>query len=207
MSIRGCTHQSSEDIYDFFLSPSNIPPKTLSPVERLGRLVLSSLILGILIFYLSVLFSVVPQIKAEAPPEASRRLLNSLSSSTNNVNRIPPDGKGERESFGVASNIAVTVTVTTLTTGILPNTYALSQNYPNPFNASTVIEYTLPEPAWVTLEVYNTLGQRVATLIDENKPAGYHSVNWEANYLASGIYFYRMTARNFRESRKMVLVK
>lgn len=207
MSIRDYTHQSSEDIYDFFLNPSNIPPKTFSPVERFVRWVLSALILGILIFYVNVLFLFNSRIRAADPSEVSRGLVNGLSSFTNDVNRIPPDGRQERESFAVGSNIALTVTVTNLTTGILPNTYALSQNYPNPFNASTVIKYTVPELAWVTLEVYNSLGQRVTTLIDENKPAGYHSVNWDANYLASGIYFYRMTAGNFRESRKMVLVK
>lgn len=207
MSIRGCTRQSSEDIYDLVLSPSIVPRKTLSPVGKFVRRALSSLALGILISHFSLLFLVTPQIRAGAPPEVSRRLVKSLDSTKNDVKSLPPDGRRGRQLFAVASNIAVTVTVTSLATGILPNTYSLSQNYPNPFNASTVIEYTLPEPAWVTLEVYNALGQRVTTLINENKFAGEHSVRWDAGYLASGVYFYRMTAGNFLKSRKMVLLK
>ena len=113
----------------------------------------------------------------------------------------------EPEPGGTGSTLAVTVTVTSLITGILPDAYSLSQNYPNPFNSSTVIQYELPEATWVRLEVYNMLGQAVATLVDGNQQAGFHSYNWNANNFASGIYFYRITAGKFRASKKMVIIK
>jgi len=68
----------------------------------------------------------------------------------------------------------------------LPTVYSLSQNYPNPFNPSTVIEFALPKDAHVRLEVYNIIGQKVMTLVDEVRPAGYHSVKLDGTNLASG---------------------
>jgi len=89
----------------------------------------------------------------------------------------------------------------------LPSHYGLYQNYPNPFNASTVINYELPVDGHVRLEVYNTLGQRVATLVDSKQQAGYRSVVWDASKISSGLYFYKLTAGDFTESRRMMLVK
>jgi len=89
----------------------------------------------------------------------------------------------------------------------LPTHYALSQNYPNPFNAATIINYELPVDAHVKLEVYNTLGQKVATVVDERQQAGYKSVNWDASAASSGIYFYKLTAGDYTEARRMILVK
>jgi len=91
--------------------------------------------------------------------------------------------------------------------GDLPRSCSLSQNYPNPFNQVTEIKYTLPQDGWVRLEVYNILGQRVAMLADGQQQAGYKSVRWDANSLASGIYFYRLTAGEFTKTKKMVLIK
>ncbi len=90
---------------------------------------------------------------------------------------------------------------------ILPKEYSLSQAYPNPFNPTTTISYGLPEASYVTLKIYNTLGQEVASLVHEQKVAGYYSVEWNASSLTSGMYIYRITAGKFSESKKMQLVK
>jgi len=89
----------------------------------------------------------------------------------------------------------------------LPSDYALSQNYPNPFNATTVIEYTLPVESHVKLQVYNIRGQKVATLVDSKQQAGYRSVNWDASKVCSGIFFYKLTAGDFTEIKRVMLVK
>ena len=89
----------------------------------------------------------------------------------------------------------------------IPEEYALSQNYPNPFNPVTQIRYALPEAVFVRLEVRNILGQRVRVLVNERKKAGYHVISLNGNTLASGVYFYTIEAGDFRQVRKMVLVK
>jgi len=89
----------------------------------------------------------------------------------------------------------------------LPRAFALAQNHPNPFNPATTIEYALPEDARVRLEVYDVTGRRVARLLDERQAAGFKSLRWDAGDLPSGIYFYRIEAGDFRETRRMVLVK
>jgi hypothetical protein len=90
---------------------------------------------------------------------------------------------------------------------LLPDDYSLSQNYPNPFNPSTDIAFTLPERALVRISVYNTLGQQVATPVNQEFEAGEHTISWHAGNLASGIYFYRLQANDFAATRKMVLLK
>ncbi len=89
----------------------------------------------------------------------------------------------------------------------LPRQFALNQNYPNPFNPSTVISFDLPHRAEVTLSVFNLLGQEVARLIDGEVPAGEQSVSWNADNNSAGIYFYRLNAGEFSETKKMVLLK
>ena len=89
----------------------------------------------------------------------------------------------------------------------IPRSFALFQNYPNPFNASTIIEYSLPSPSDVTIEIYDLLGRRVETLIKGEQPAGYHHVVWDAKGQSSGMYFYRIQAGEYVETRKMVLLK
>ena len=84
---------------------------------------------------------------------------------------------------------------------------SLSQNYPNPFNPSTTIAFALPYDGRVSLEVYNTLGQKVAQLLDELMTAGYHSVTFDASQLASGVYICRMKSGGFVQSKRLVLVR
>jgi hypothetical protein len=88
-----------------------------------------------------------------------------------------------------------------------PSTFELSQNYPNPFNPSTTISYRLPQKAVVSLIVYNPLGQYVKTLLNGVQDAGYHEVRLDAGYLPSGIYFYRLRAGDFVETRRLVLLR
>ena len=87
-----------------------------------------------------------------------------------------------------------------------PTEFSLGQNYPNPFNPSTTIRYEMPKAGNVSLKIYNTLGQVVATLVEEDKEAGYYQVEWNAN-VPTGIYFYRLQAGQFAETKKMTLVK
>jgi hypothetical protein len=89
----------------------------------------------------------------------------------------------------------------------LPTEFALSSNYPNPFNVSTVIEYQLPEASEVKLEVYNLLGEIVATLVHEEQQAGYKSISWDASEVSSGLYFYKLSTGDFTKARRMMLVK
>ena len=89
----------------------------------------------------------------------------------------------------------------------VPLIYALGQNYPNPFNPTTQIDYSLPKQTFVTISVYNLLGQEVATLVNSLKPAGVHEVTFNASDLPSGIYYYRIKAGDYTDARKMMLVK
>jgi hypothetical protein len=88
-----------------------------------------------------------------------------------------------------------------------PSAFSLVRNYPNPFNPTTTISFTLAEPSHVRLEVFDVRGARVATLVDRNMIAGEHSVPFNAQGLSSGVYFYRLTAGNKTEIKKMVLLR
>lgn len=94
----------------------------------------------------------------------------------------------------------------------LPTEFALGQNYPNPFNPTTDINFALPSAADVELSVYNLLGQKVTTLVNGSMPAGNHTVTWDGTsesggQVASGIYFYRISAGSFNETKKMMMLK
>ena len=88
-----------------------------------------------------------------------------------------------------------------------PSEYYLSHNYPNPFNPVTSIKYALPEAARVKVAVYNTLGQVVEVLVDSEMEAGNHTVSWNSENNASGIYFYRIVTKDFIATKRMVLMK
>ncbi len=93
------------------------------------------------------------------------------------------------------------------TNGNLPTKYELMQNYPNPFNPTTTINYSVAKQGLVTLNVYNMLGQRVATLVNKVQNTGRYSVNFDALKLASGVYLYRIQSGNFSLTKKMILLK
>jgi hypothetical protein len=95
---------------------------------------------------------------------------------------------------------------------ILPTAFALHQNYPNPFNAATTIIYELPATSHVKIEIFNVLGQKMATVLDKDEEAGIHSIEWNGadgsgTTVASGVYLYRLTADKFTAERKMILMK
>ncbi len=89
----------------------------------------------------------------------------------------------------------------------VPEEYALFENFPNPFNPSTTIQFAVPEQSFVKLEVYNSLGERVTTLVAETLAAGIYSFNWNAINLPSGVYIYSIQSKDFFENKKMILMK
>jgi len=91
--------------------------------------------------------------------------------------------------------------------GLVTDRFSLAQNYPNPFNPSTTIYYNLPKSSNVKLTVYDVLGNEIVKLVDENKLAGTHKMDFNAGWLASGIYFYKLVAGDYTEVRKMSLIK
>jgi hypothetical protein len=88
-----------------------------------------------------------------------------------------------------------------------PVEFTISQNYPNPFNPSTTLQFGIPEASNVKLEVFNMLGQKVATLVSEKLQAGYHTARFDAGGLSSGVYIYQIQAGNFTQTKKMLLIK
>jgi polyhydroxybutyrate depolymerase len=89
----------------------------------------------------------------------------------------------------------------------IPVSFSLSQSYPNPFNPSTTIRYGIPHQTEVTLAIFNTLGQHVATLVQGEQDAGYHEVRFDGSNLASGVYFYRLQAGSYVETKKLMLLR
>jgi len=89
----------------------------------------------------------------------------------------------------------------------MPDRFILEQNYPNPFNPLTKIKYQISGLGFVTLKVYDILGNEIAPLVKEEKPAGSYEVGFNGTNLTSGIYFYQLRAGNYTETRKMILLK
>ena len=131
-------------------------------------------------------------------------------------------GRGEMDVVDLMDDLSgADVVKGTVVVEATPLTYALLQNSPNPFNVTTTISYALPViaerelvsgPVHTTLKMYNILGQEVVTLVNETKEAGYHSVQWDGTdgagqEVPSGVYFYRIEAGTFIETRRMVLLK
>jgi|GEM_PF-2075288 len=102
---------------------------------------------------------------------------------------------------------SINATVVTALRAEKPLAFELDQNYPNPFNPSTTIRYGLPQRSQVALTVYNTLGQQVAQLVNADMEAGYHEVKFDGSGLSSGIFFYRVQAGSFTETKKLLLVR
>jgi O-glycosyl hydrolase len=132
--------------------------------------------------------------------------------STTQLSNIPAPVGGSFVADMEAMSIKTFVVSLQRQTGIsnepvsLPAAYALGQSYPNPFNPTTTISYSLPKASSISLRVFNTLGQEIALLVSEQKPPGTYQVQWTAN-VPSGIYFYRLRAGDFVETKKMILLK
>ncbi|MFQ6606569.1 MAG: T9SS type A sorting domain-containing protein, partial [Fidelibacterota bacterium] len=90
---------------------------------------------------------------------------------------------------------------------LTPATVKLLQNYPNPFNSVTKISYQLSEPTFINLAVFDVNGRRVETLVNANNNAGFHSIEWKANDMSSGLYFYRLKTSNYTEVKKCLILK
>jgi hypothetical protein len=97
--------------------------------------------------------------------------------------------------------------VTSVKEKSIPSVFSLNQNYPNPFNPSTVIEFGFPTQSSVNLEVFSVLGEKVATIVNDTRPAGFYSVRFDAMGLASGLYFYRLESNGFVDTKMVLLVR
>ena len=97
--------------------------------------------------------------------------------------------------------------MSSLTEVALPEAFSLDRAYPNPFNPTTTLSFAIPVDSEVSLSIYNLQGRQVSTLIDGNMEAGYHSVVWNADAQASGVYFVKMVAGEFVITQKLMLVK
>ncbi len=115
-------------------------------------------------------------------------------------------------SLGISSVLSLALYADTVALSVneitnLPNRFSLKQNYPNPFNPKTKIKYEIAKSGFVNLKVFDVLGREIKTLVNENQNAGYYEIDFDANNLNSGIYFYKLTTNNFSEMKKMILVK
>ena len=120
----------------------------------------------------------------------------------NNTNSAGTSNWSDTARFYVSSTLGIDNSKSTL-----PQMYYLSQNYPNPFNPSTMINYEIPKSSFVTLKVYDILGREIATLINEEKPTGSYKITFNASKYSSGVYFYKLSAGNYTQVKKMVLIK
>lgn len=121
-----------------------------------------------------------------------------------NVRVINPDGQGDQ--LILAFKVYGTTAIEPVG-GILPDSYELAQNFPNPFNPATNIRFSVPRAGYVKLTVHNILGQAVAVLVNEILPAGNYQADFQAGNLSSGVYFYRLEAEGFQQTRKMLLAR
>lgn len=109
--------------------------------------------------------------------------------------------------FASLANFVLPENVTGSELEILASDYILYQNYPNPFNPTTNISYSIPQTSYVTLTIYDVLGKLIKTMISETQSPGNYIVRFDASYLPSGTYFYSITSDNFRQTRKMLVLK
>ena len=120
-----------------------------------------------------------------------------------NITATATDASGKTSTFSAP----LIVVVETVASEQLPDKFTLHQNYPNPFNASTIIDYELPEEAFVNIKLFNIQGEEIATLINNKKFAGLHHIKFNATNLSSGVYFYQIKAKNFSQIKKMLLIQ
>lgn len=122
------------------------------------------------------------------------------------------DSEGAYTEFLVKAYVHITGTDIREVVELLPTSFTLSQNYPNPFNPSTIISYQLPKQSRVQIKIYDAIGNEIRSLIDEEKSAGKYNILWDSrnNYgarVSSGVYFYKITADGFAQTKKMLLLK
>ena len=130
----------------------------------------------------------------------------------NYVQSIAIDGLGNKWIGTQGGGVAVykeggIVSVKELANKSLPEVYTLFQNYPNPFNPTTNISFILPSKLFVSLKIFDVIGREVATIVSEEMSAGSYSKQWNAANISSGIYFYRLQAGSFTETKKLVLLR
>ena len=124
------------------------------------------------------------------------------------VDGVEPSTK--KDLFRVIMNymdIIITGIKPDVTYNTIPKSFQLKQNYPNPFNPVTHIQFGLPYASDIKIELFDLLGRRVAVLVDETKPPGYHTVDFDGSNLSSGVYLYRIQAGNYVEAKKMILMR
>jgi hypothetical protein len=157
---------------------------------------------------------VLPNVLPNGIRRFERRSLStgSTTASATSATGVWPSGANTVNPSGGTTEIVLTGTDVSLVTSVrhsevIPFEFTLSQNYPNPFNPSTTISFSLPKGSYVKLEVFNLLGQSVSRLLEETRAAGVYSVTLDASGLPSGVYFYKLTADGFTQTRRMLLVK
>lgn len=145
----------------------------------------------------------------DASVNADVLILNSKTGETGTGEIIirATDSKGASADLTIMVEVTVETGISDETDNQMPTEFTISQNYPNPFNPSSNIRFGLPESGEVRLEVYNMLGQRVTTLVDQRMQAGWHTVTFDASTLSSGTYIYRITSGDFVQTKKMMLIK
>ncbi len=137
-------------------------------------------------------------------------MTNSVLQSVNRIwfiNNLTGWAVGSGNGFKLMKTITGGLTSATGISNIVPDKFSLSQNYPNPFNPSTTINYELPITNYVSIKVYDALGNEIETLVNEKQNAGSYSVDFNAASLPSGIYFYKLVTEKFSETKKMILIK
>jgi hypothetical protein len=106
-----------------------------------------------------------------------------------------------------ASRFRIVISTNSDLSGYMPTTPELAQNYPNPFNPTTTISFTVPSKSYVSIQIYNILGKKIATLTDQEYPAGRHAIVWDASTVASGVYYCRMVVGDWRKTIKTLVLK
>ena len=130
-----------------------------------------------------------------------------LAAGEHRIKAVAVDSSGNRTTDSVTVLRSVTTSVRDKDNQTKPRSFGLAQNYPNPFNPSTTITFELPEATFVTLTIYNLLGQEVARPVSVPLEAGKHAVRFDATGLPSGVYVYRIMAGKFTQMRKMLLLR
>ena len=121
--------------------------------------------------------------------------------------KISVNKSGDESIFDVSLTNFSIAAVTDVEAEIIPINYFMEQNYPNPFNPSTIIRFGLPGDSHVVLTVYNVIGEKISTLINEYKRAGIYEISWNANNFGNGVYLYRIQSKDFNQTKKMILLK